>query len=660
MKIYSHGCTLDCWDSCKFNVYVEDGKILKIEGDKSHPYTKGIICVKGRKHLERLYHSERIYSPLLKINGKWIEITFDEAIKIVCHRLLLLKREYGSSSVMHFYQSGSNGILKSIEDVFFNYYGGVTLADGSPCWGAGIKAQKYDFGDAKGHFLVDMMNSKCIFLWGRNPSNTSIHLMQMINEAKKRNIKVVVIDPICTDTAKKADKYVSINPSTDGALAMAMTKVLIEEEMIDQDYINNYTYGYEYYKDYLDTLDLQYLSSQTGLKIEEIRELARLYGDNKPATIYPGYGLQKYKNGGNTIRAIDAMAAIVGYIGIAGGGVNYANRVYPGILNLDPYNSRRYAKNERYFNLHNFSNFIKNEDTPPIKAIFITKSNPIAQLPNINRLKNAFKEIEFKVCIDMFMTDTASCCDLFIPCTNTLESEDIVYSSMNNSYITYNEQIVEPNNKLMDEYFFFMELAKHMNISDYPYVSKQEYLNKVIQPLRNYDIDLNRIKNDYIAIDQNGVAWIDKEFSTPSKKIEIYSEKAKTDGLSPIPVYISSLNNYEDDNKVRLITGHPRNSLFSQHFLDVQGIAIAYISSNFAKKLQLCENDKALLKNSNGEIEVLINISGDVPDNIVYMHTGWWEKHGNPNSLTVSYSSEMGGQLAYYETLIDIVKSASE
>lgn len=659
IKILSHGCTLDCFDACKFNLYIQDDKIIKIEGDKNHPYTKGIICKKGRAHLDRLNHPKRIYTPLLKVEGKWYEITFEKAIDIISEKLKEYKEKYSSKSVIYYEQYGSGSILKSIGDIFFDFYGGASKQSGGPCWSAGIAAQKYDFGDVRGHALEDMLNSKTIFIWGKNPAYTTIHTMKTIKEAKDKGAKVVVIDPIHTSTAKIADKYVRVNPGCDGALAMAMAKVIIDKKLYDEEYINSYVIGFEEYKKYVDNLNLEYLSKECGVAEDDIKELVDLYTD-KYATIHLGYGMQKYYNGGNTIRAIDALGAITGQIGVSGGGINYANRVYPDILNTDPYNSRKYAKN-RFFYVSNISNFINNpkefslekEDSSPIKMAVIVKSNLLNQLPNLAELERSFLNIEFKVCFDLFMTDTASKCDLFIPVTNTLESEDILYSSMTNPYITYNEKAVEPKNKLMDEYYFFMEIAKKLKLDNYPFVSKKEYLNKVIEPLKAFDenISIDKIKNSYFTI-HKPVAWEDKKFKTSSGKIEIYSENAKTDNISPIPVYLSS----KKENKFRLLTNHHREFLFSQHCMEKKGISQAYINENMAINLNIGNKEVVSLKNNNTRIDVQINIDNSIGDNIVMMYVGWWKKHGNPNFIINSGLSDIGGQVTYNETFVDIIK----
>lgn len=669
MKKISHGCTLDCADCCKFNVYVKNDDIIKIEGDKEHPYTKGFICKKGLAHLKRLNHSKRVYKPLIKINDKWKEIEFDEAINIMVKKLSYYKSKFGSKSVLYYEQYGNGTVLKSIGEKFFNFYGGVSLSKGGPCWSAGIAAQKLDFGDSRSHSLEDMLNSKNIFVWGKNPANTTIHTMQMIKRAKKKGSKIIVIDPIETATAKLADKYIKIKANGDKALALAMGQIIIKNKLYDEKYIRLYVNGFEEYKSYILSLNIKDLSKECGVEIYTIEELVKLYCQ-KYSTILLGFGMQKYKNGGMTIRLIDALGAITGQIGFSGGGVNYASKVYPKILNTDPYDSEKFSNNRYYYineisefiekcNLGNtyYKNdiFINHEDDKgdyelniPIKMAIITKSNLLNQLANINNLKRALSKVEFKVCFDMFITDTVKECDLFIPVTSQLESEDLLFSSMMNPYLVYNEKILEPQEKLMDEYYFFMEVAKRLKMSNYPIVTKKEYLEKVIYPLKNInsDISLEYLKNNYFTLHKD-VAWSDKNFVNESGKFEIINcEEIKK----------FEANKYKDISKLRLLTNHGRDSLSSQHFMDDDGIAIAYINEKEAKRSNINNNEIIYLKSENGQIKVKINIDKSIGDNIIMMFVGWWERHGNPNFLTNSGISDIGGQITYNETFVEIIK----
>ena len=584
-------------------------------------------------------------------------------------KLSYYKSKFGSKSVLYYEQYGNGTVLKSIGEKFFNFYGGVSLSKGGPCWSAGIAAQKLDFGDSRSHSLEDMLNSKNIFVWGKNPANTTIHTMQMIKRAKKKGSKIIVIDPIETATAKLADKYIKIKANGDKALALAMGQIIIKNKLYDEKYIRLYVNGFEEYKSYILSLNIKDLSKECGVDISTIEELVKLYCQ-KYSTILLGFGMQKYKNGGMTIRLIDALGAITGQIGFSGGGVNYANKVYPKILNTDPYDSEKFSNNRYYYtneisefiekcNLGNtyYKNdiFINHEDDKgdyelniPIKMAIITKSNLLNQLANINNLKRALSKVEFKVCFDMFITDTVKECDLFIPVTSQLESEDLLFSSMMNPYLVYNEKILEPQEKLMDEYYFFMEVAKRLKMSNYPIVTKKEYLEKVIYPLKNInsDISLEYLKNNYFTLHKD-VAWSDKNFVNESGKFEIINcEEIKK----------FEANKYKDISKLRLLTNHGRDSLSSQHFMDDDGIAIAYINEKEAKRSNINNNEIIYLKSENGQIKVKINIDKSIGDNIIMMFVGWWERHGNPNFLTNSGISDIGGQITYNETFVEIIK----
>ena len=662
MKKFSHGCTLDCADCCKFNVY-KDGNNIKIQGDKEHPYTKGFICKKGLAHLEILNHPKRIYSPLIKVNGKWKEINFEEALDILSEKLSFYKEKYSTRSIMYYEQYGNGSLLKSIGDIFFNFYGGVSKSKGGPCWSAGIAAQKLDFGSSKSHSLEDMINSNNIFIWGKNPANTTIHTMQMIKKAKANGSKIIVIDPIYTDTAKISDKYIRVNPGGDCALALAIGKYIVENNLCDLNYVESYVNGFDRYRSYLKSLKYLDLVKKSGVSLEEIEKLANIYTD-KYSTILLGYGLQKYSNGGNTIRAIDTLGAITGQIGVSGGGVNYANKTFASVLDTDPYKSYNYANN-RYFYTSHLADFIndtinhndtyreniysKNSDDlseeyrESLKMAVITKSNLLNQLPDLNNLKKAFSKIEFKVCFDIFMTDTAQVCDLFIPTTSSLESEDLLFSSMMNPYIIYNEKIIEPKNKFMDEYYFFRELAKKLNLIDYPNVSKKEYLNKVIAPLKEYykDISLDKIKNSYVTL-QDSIPWSDNKFLTSSGKFEI--------DIKPEAFTVNNKNNF------RLLTNHSKETLFSQHMMDKKSISKVYINKKMANNIFVYDKEVVRLKSENGSIKAEVSIDESIADNIAMMYVGWWEKHGNPNFITVSEISDIGGQVTYNETFIQIEK----
>jgi len=652
IKTYTHACSLDCYDLCKFKVIKKDGIIKEVVGDKNNAFTKGIICSKGRAHLTRLNDKKRLLKPRLKIGDSWKDIEFEEAIDIIASKLIDYKKRFKSTSIAYYEESGAGGTLKQVPSKFFNFFGGATTSLGSNCWGAGTKATFYDFGDSRTSDLEDTQNANTILLWGRNPFNTSIHLYERMIRAKKKGIKIVTIDPRINETSKVSDTHILIKPSTDGALAMAITKLLIQEKKLDQNFIKKNIYGFHEYKNYLDTLDLNYLINETGIDLKTINILKNILLNGK-VSCFIGYGMQRYTNSGNSIRAINALMAITKNIGVEGAGVFYSNRVYSNILNDDPFKSEKFKTENRTFYVSEFADFIEkncDDSKNPLKCVFITKCNPLSRYANLNKLEKAYKKIEFKVCIDMFMTDTAEVSDLVIPCTNTLESEDIISSGMHNPHLLYNEKIIEPKNKLMDEYYFFQRLAKVMDIKEYPQIEKKEYINKI---LSSVSLDIEQLKKQEINLSKNKIAWSNFDFPTPSGKIEIYSEQAKKDKLSPYPTYTESLK-INNDYPMRLISPHHKNSLFSQHTKDVNDRSKLYVSLNRLKGYEIGEVVK--IYSIYGEIETEIHLDKTLSDDLVYIYAIWSKKNGNPNFLTYNGKSDMGGQVTFYDTFVNIKK----
>lgn len=643
MEKFKNSCSLDCFDVCKIDVYKQDGKVIKLEGSNDNPLTDGFLCSKGLKHLDRLYDRNRILNPLLKVGEGFKEITFNEALELIN---LNLKKIKNTNSIIHYCESGAGGLLKGIHDIFFNFLGGISTPSGGTCWSAGSAAHDYDFGDRKTSDLKDMVNSKVIILWSRNPAVTSIHLYKKLIEMKKLGIKIVTIDFRNNETSKISDLHINLKAGSDGSLALLLSKLSFEKEIVDLNFSKNNILGFEKFKDYLSTIEVNDLIEECGISEKNLNELLQLFSLGNIMT-FIGYGLQKYTNGGNSVRCIDALMSITGNIGKSGAGVFYSSKIYPDILNRDPYNSSNFSLNSREFPITNFSNFVNKNK---IEAIFISKANPLNQLPNLNETLKAYKSIPFKVCFDMFLTDTAKNSDLIIPVTNTLESEDIIYSSMLMPSLMYNEQVVTPLHEEMDEFIFFQKLANLMNLDNYPTVSKKEYLNSVIQPL---NITLEELKKQDVNIQNGYIAWSDKKFKTPSGKIELYSEVALKDGAEPMSLFIKTLKG-TSDFPIRLITPHSKDSLFNQHSKDLDEISVIFISKENSAGFE--EGEKVKVISKNGEIKSELRVDQELKKDESYIFMKWNSKQGNPNFLTNNFVSDIGGQVAYYDTFINIKK----
>lgn len=647
MEIFKNSCSLDCFDVCKIDVYKKDGKVVKLEGNKENSLTDGFLCSKGLKHLNRLYDENRILKPLLKVGEGFKEISFEEALSLLKDKLINIKNNYSTNSIIHYSESGAGGLLKGIHDIFFNFLGGISTASGGTCWSAGCAAHDYDFGSRKTSDLDDMKNAKVIILWSRNPAITSVHLYKKLIQMKKLGIKIVTIDFRKNETSAISDFHISLKGGSDGALALALCKMVFEKNFIDDVFSQNNIIGFNDFKEYVSSLNLNELLEDCGVSEDDLLTLLNYISLGNIMT-FIGYGLQRYVNGGNSVRAIDALMSITGNVGKSGAGVFYSSKIYPEVLNRDPYNSSNFAVNSREFPLTNFGEFVEDNN---IEAIFISKANPLNQLPDLNKTLKAYRSIPFKVCFDMFLTDTAKNSDLVIPVTNTLESEDIIYSSMLMPCLMYNEKVVNPEDFRMDEFYFFRELAKIMNLENYPDVSKAEYLNKVLAPL---DITIENLKNEDINIQKGCIAWEDKKFKTPSGKIEIYSETALKDGAQPMPTFIKATQGNEEF-PIRLVTPHCKESLFNQHVGDIESVSKIYISKSNLGDLE--EGKIVTVTSKNGSIQSQVYLDNDLKKDEAYIFMQWSKKQGNPNFLTSSISSDIGGQVAYYDTFINVKKA---
>ncbi len=642
-------CSMDCYDMCSLVADVENGRVVRISGNPDHPVTRGRVCLKGKKHLERMYHPERLTSPKKNIDGKWTDISWDAAIGEIADRLSEIRKKHGPQAVLHFNYDGYTGLTKKVDRMFFNYLGGASVYRGSLCWGAGIAAQKYDFGGVKCHHPHDVANARTIIIWGRNPANTNVHLLRYLNQARAAGAFIVHIDPIRTDTSRLADRHIACRPGTDGALALAMAHRIIETGNADQQYIDAHVHGFDEFREYARDFTPERAARITGVDKQTIEDLADAYCREKPACILAGVGMQRYQNGGATIRCIDALGAITGNIGISGGGVNYANTSNTGYVGGEVQKSEARAVHRRTFSIPRFGEFLEQADEPPVKCVFVTRANPLVQCPNLNRTVKAFDKIGFKVVIDMFMTDTARHADIVIPCTSVLEEEDIFISSMFTPYVNYSHRAVNPPDGVMGEYEFFRALAGRMDMVDYPRMGREEFLQQAVKPLtENLGIEFNELKHSRVILPGNEVPWSRGKFATPTGKYELYSDKAGADGHSPIPVYVEP-GKGEPGYDLRLITPHARDSIHSQHFAFEDGIPTVYLNSGMLKKYSLADGREATLYSRHGKLRVRVQLDGRIGDDIAMIHQGWWHKSGSVNFLTEELLADMGGQAAYYD-----------
>jgi len=652
-KVYRSACPLDCYATCGLLIFTENGKVTGIKGDPDHPLARGKVCGKARRHLERLYSSQRLRHPMVREGSGWRRVDWDEALDLWARKLEEIKERYGTTAVLHHDASGSNGILRGMGARFFNVYGGVTVPEGSLCWGSGLAAQALDFGGHQAHEWDDLENSRTILLWGRDPARTNIHLLEHLRRAAAKGARVISVNPVRVQTGVSGTRYICPRPGTDGALALGMAHVIITGDLVDHGFIREHVAGYSEFaasvKDFTPEKAAQICDVPAG----EIISLAREYATRGPSSILFGYGMQRYTNSARTVRCIDALAAITGNIGVPGAGANYVHQHWKEFF--ADLSGREYAAAGRAFPWPALARHILEAKDPPVRSIAVTRSNPVNQLPDTNRVLKAFRAMEFVVVIDFFLTDTAAEADLVLPCTTFMEEEDVVVSSWNN-YVSYMPAVVEPVGESKSDLDIFTALARRMDLTAFGFRTSREWLELALSRAAEAGIDLDRLKEGPVRNPAAPrVAWADRKFDTPSGKYELYSERAVEMGLEPLPTYIPPVAGESKDYPLHLLTPHSGRSIHSQFWNllspeNLGSLPAVEMHLETASSQGINAGDEVWVESPRGRIRCLVKPAGDIRPGVVRIYQGRWiSQNGGVNLLTPDYVSDSGSGSCYYD-----------
>ncbi|WP_246944301.1 molybdopterin-dependent oxidoreductase [Bacillus pinisoli] len=661
-NIVKSACPLNCWDSCGFNVTIEDGNIKRVEGDPHHPITKGKICGRGRMLEARTNSDQRITHPLKKVDGEFHPISWKQALDEIAEKLSEIKKAYGPTAVFHSHDYANSGLLVNLDKRFFNNYGGVTEVIGSLCWGSGIEAQKWDFGDSYSHAPEDIFNSKHIVIWGRNVARTNMHLYEYLQKAKAAGATLTVIDPIYNATAKIADRYISVKPGMDSFLALGIMKEILRLQLEDRLFIKNYSVGFEDVEDLLASISLEELSQFAEVPIEVFTDLAKIYG-NGPTMTYLGLGMQRYENGGNTIRTIDALIAMSGNVGVPGGGANYGNLQVGQSFNIESLTMPHRRQESRQFTMMKQAEEVLKANEPPIKMIVVTCGNPLTQVPDTNLVKQAFESVETVVVLEQYMTDTAAVADYILPVKTSFEVEDIYYASMYHGYMNYSAALVEAPGEAQSDLWIWTELSKRLGFGEVFDFTREEFLEMGLADLNVHGISLSKLKQEHhLLLPVKKVPWEDKVFKTPSGKYEFTASRLDQEGkISLSYPRESSVNNpvLVEKYPYTLLSLHPMRSNHSQHYHLIAGLQQnrVEVSEDVALEKNLSENDRVRVYNDRGQVIGHVKIMKRAHPKTINIDEGNWSQFGGTvNLLTSNEPSDNGLGSILYDCLVNIEK----
>ncbi|HEY4363120.1 MAG TPA: molybdopterin-dependent oxidoreductase [Bryobacteraceae bacterium] len=469
-------CALDCPDACALLVQVENSQATKLRGDPDHPVTRGFLCGKVARYLDRKYSPDRLLHPQKRVGqkgeGRLQQITWDEALDTIAHRLSSVAQDFGSEAILPYSYAGTMGILNrdGMDRRFFHRLGASRL-DRTICSSTGGAALNATLGLRYGTEPEQFRDSKLILAWGANIHGTNIHLWPFIVEARRKGARLIVIDPIRTRTAALADRHFPIHPGSDLALALGLAHVIIGEDLYDHDFVEHHTNGFEALRDLAGAYNPERVASLTGIAKDDIIQLAREYAATHPSVIRLNFGMQRSEHGGAGVRAIAALPALTGSWKEPGGGLQLSlgqafqfNRA--GLEMPELQRRSQLGREARLINMANLGTALTELDNPPVKAMVVYNSNPAAIAPNQNAVLRGMKREDlFTVVLEQFQTDTADYADILLPATTFLEHTDI-YASYGHYHLQLARPVVDAPGEAKSNVQFFRELAQRMGFED--------------------------------------------------------------------------------------------------------------------------------------------------------------------------------------------------
>ena len=455
-------CPLDCWDMCGIVATVVGDRVMRLDGDPDDPVARGKLCSRTYRYPERAQASERILHPMKKERGQWRTATWEEALEEIAGRLASLRDAGRTHSVLQVQSAGSMGLLKTLSARFWNLFGGVSVAEGDFCLGAGKDALTAQLGDYRSHDWEDLLHSKLILLWGRDPFVSGPHRLGALRDAQKRGARVVAINPLQLARSSILDETVIIRPGSDGFLAAALLRELLLADRIDRSFVDAHTRGFEPFADALRQLDPSRLAEACNLPPREIARLADLYAEASPAAILLGTGVIRYRHGLETAALTTALPAFCGYYGVSGGGLSYTVRHKRGAA-VDDHQEPRPDATSRPFSAGIWHHHIDRLGAAemPIEFVWVAGANPVAMLPDSAHLARVFADIEFKVIVDFHWTDTARLADWVLPHPSFLEEGGVV-SSWGTPYLGYQRAVIARQGESRTDLEIFQALADRL------------------------------------------------------------------------------------------------------------------------------------------------------------------------------------------------------
>ena len=660
----------------------EEARATKLRGDPDHPVTRGFLCGKVARYLDREYSPDRLLYPQkrtgAKGEGRFKRISWNEALDTIAARLSSIAREHGSESILPYSYAGTMGLLNGagMDRRFFHRLGASRL-DRTICSATGTFAMTASLGLRYGTEPEQFQHSKLIIAWGVNIHGTNIHLWPFIVEARRKGAKLYVIDPVRTRTAALADRHLAIHPGSDMALALGLMHVIVGENLHDADYVSRFTHGFEDVALRARDYPPERVAGLTGIPAEEIVELARAYAQTRPAIIRLGLGMQRSEHAGAAVRAVAALPALTGSWKEIGGGLqmstsqgfhlNRAALEMPELQMKSPL-----GREARLVNMSELGKALTELDRPPVKAMVVYNSNPAAVAPNQTKvLRGMAREDLFTVVLEQFQTDTADYADIVLPSTTFLEHTDLYYS-----YGHYHLQLARPAlaapGEARSNVEVFRDLALQMGFDDQCFRDSEDAMIRSLlhsgHPFLE-GITLERLDREHsvrLNVSQPGTPFLpfaEGRFGTASGKCELGAELFD---------YVPPLESRFGDPALReafpleLISSKnddSMNSTFGNRPEVDAATGLLHLHSSDAATRGIHSGDRVRVFNGRGALTLKADVNGgskpsSVRPGVVRAPSVRWNKRSedrsNANALTSDRLADMGGGPSFYSCLVQV------
>ncbi len=652
-------------------VTVEDGRATRVEGNRDHPVTRGFLCTKVSRYIERTYHADRLLYPQIRTGakgeGKFRRATWDEALDLVGRRLqAIIDWPGGPQAILPYSYAGTMGVIQgsSMDRRFFHRIGASLLAR-TICSSAGAEALNLTYGTRMGTDTESVGAARLIILWGTNTLTANPHLWPFVRKAKAGGARIITIDPLRTRTAAASDEHIALRPGTDAALALAMMYVIFRDNLHDQRYLEEMTSGWEKLRDrVLSDYAPARVADICRLPVETIERLGHAYGTTRPTFIRLNYGLQRHGGGGSAVRAIALLPAITGAWNDIGGGCQLSTS---GTFSLDTNALERpdlTPPGTRTVNMSRLGEALLDLDDPPVKALVVYNSNPGAVAPQREKVLRGLKRADlFTVVLEHFQTDTADYADVLLPATTQLEHDDL-HKAYGHLYLMYNRRAIEPLGEALPNSEIFRRLAAKMGF-DHPEL--QESDEEMMKQALGAPLDELRAKG-----------WMRLEVPKPhmpfksGTKLRTASGRIEIEARGfpdPLPLYVPPHESEErDPERVRryplALISPPAHAFLNSTFVNVAslrrsaGKPTLEIHAYDAAERGITAGDKVAIFNDRGTFKAEAVITDRVRPGVVAAPSIWWPKltseRSNANHTTSEAISDVGGGATFYDNMVEV------